>query len=298
MPAPIVVQSGFWHGFGMRSHNRYEGTMTDPECVQFLQWALPRLRFRWPGFRKVRRRVCKRLERRFREVGVPDHAAYRAYLERHAEEWLVVEKLCTITISRFYRNRGVFQTIEREVLPALAQMAVPQDMRTLRCWSIGCASGEEPYTLSIIWTLGVRERVPCDIRIIATDIDADLLARARLGCYPASSVKELPDHWLAEAFTRSNGLYCLRTIQREPVVFLHQDIRTMAPDGPFHLILCRNLAFTYFDDPLQREVLATIQARLVPGGALVIGSTEALPAPAVEFTTWGASRGIWRRSFS
>jgi chemotaxis protein methyltransferase CheR len=270
--------------------------MTDPECVEFLQWALPRLRLRWPGFRKVRRRVCKRLERRFRELGVPDHAAYRAYLERHADEWSVIDTLCTITISRFYRDRGVFQTIERDVLPALAQMAVGRGEPTLRCWSIGCASGEEPYTLSLIWRLGLKERVPCDIQIIATDIDDEALVRARDGCYPPSSVKELPAHWLAEAFSRSNRLYCLRGAHRDPVIFLHQDIRTTAPDGPFHLILCRNLAFTYFDDALQRGVLATIQARLVTRGALVIGATESLPEPAVGFAEWGGSPGIWRRS--
>lgn len=270
--------------------------MTDPECVQFLQWALPRLRFRWPGFRKVRRRVCKRLDRRFRELGLPDAAAYRTYLERHAEEWPVMDTLCTITISRFYRDRQIFAAIQRDVLPSLAQRLVVGKESALRCWSIGCASGEEPYTLSIIWSVGLKERVPCEIRIIATDIDDELLARARLGCYPASSVKDLPAPWLAAAFTRSNGLYCLRGEHRDIIAFLRQDIRTTAPDGPFHLILCRNLAFTYFDEALQREVLATIRARLVTRGALVIGSTEALPEPVVGFEEWGGRRGIWRRS--
>jgi chemotaxis protein methyltransferase CheR len=260
--------------------------MTDPECVEFLQWALPRLRLRWPGFRKVRRRVCKRLERRFRELGVPDHAAYRAYLERHADEWSVIDTLCTITISRFYRDRGVFQTIERDVLPALAQMAVGRGEPTLRCWSIGCASGEEPYTLSLLWRLGLKERVPCDIQIIATDIDDEALVRARDGCYPPSSVKELPAHWPAEAFSRRTGSTPAgRT--GDPVIFLHQDIRTTAPDGPFHLILCRNLAFTYFDDALQRGVLATIQL-VCYQRSLVIGATESLPEPAVGFASEGA----------
>ncbi|MEW6684103.1 MAG: CheR family methyltransferase [Nitrospirota bacterium] len=270
--------------------------MTDPECVQFLQWALPRLRFRWPGFRKVRRTVCKRLERRFRELGVPDHAAYRAYLEAHAEEWRVLDTLCTITISRFYRDRQAFAALQQDVLPALVQLVVGRGEPALRCWSIGCASGEEPYTLSIIWRLGLKDPVPCDLRIMATDIDDELLVRARIGCYPASSVKELPPDWLAAAFTRSNGLYCLPEEYRRPVVFLRQDIRSVTPEGPFHLILCRNLAFTYFDEAMQRNVLATITARLVTQGALVIGSTESLPEPAVGFAEWGGSRGIWRRS--
>jgi len=92
----------------------------DAACVEFLQWALPRLRMRWAGFRKVRRQVCRRVERRIRELDLHDVDAYRAYLELTPDEWLQLDALCHVTISRFYRDRGVFELLERSVLPELA----------------------------------------------------------------------------------------------------------------------------------------------------------------------------------
>jgi chemotaxis protein methyltransferase CheR len=270
--------------------------MTDSECVQFLQWALPRLRLRWAGFRKVRKQVCRRLTRRINELGLSAISAYPAYLDTHAEEWAIVDSFCPITISRFYRNRATFQALERDVMPALARAALARGDPTLRCWSIGCASGEEPYTVAVLWMLGLRQEFPCRLQIIATDIDLSVLERARAGCYPPSSLKDLPPHWVAEAFTRSDGLYCLRRDYREPVVFLRQDVRTTAPEGPFLLILCRNIALTYFDDELQRETIETIRSRLVVGGALVIGSSEALPEGTAGFVPWPPYRGVFKRS--
>jgi chemotaxis protein methyltransferase CheR len=82
---------------------------------------------------------------------------------------------------------------------------------------------------------------------------------------------------------------------RKGVVFLQQDVRVTAPPEHFHLILCRNVAFTYFDDALQRETLRRIEDRLLPGGALVIGSTESLPAEASGFEPWSAKLRVYRR---
>ena len=81
--------------------------MKDSECIGFLRWALPRLGLRWPGFRKVRRQVCKRIARRARELGLADVSGYRLPLDSHAPEWDALAALCTVSISRFYRDRGV-----------------------------------------------------------------------------------------------------------------------------------------------------------------------------------------------
>jgi chemotaxis protein methyltransferase CheR len=78
---------------------------TDAECVDFLQWALPRLGLRWQGFRKVRRQVCRRVARRIAELGLADADAYRLYLERNPQEWDALAELCRVTISRFWRDR-------------------------------------------------------------------------------------------------------------------------------------------------------------------------------------------------
>jgi len=271
----------------------------DPEGVRFLQWCLPRLGMRWPGFRKVRKRVYRRLARRIKEIGLPGLAGYRAHLDAHAEEWAVLDGLCRIPISRFYRDRGVIRHLEEEVLPGLGTLALSRNETELGCWSIGCAGGEEPYTLAILWHLGPGRRVPhLGLRILATDIDPESLARARKACYPSSSVKDLPAVYREQAFVPTARGWCLREAYREGVTFVEQDVRRAAPVGPFHLVLCRNVAFTYFDEARQRDVLRTIVARLIPGGALVIGRRESLPPDAVGLEVWSAKFGIYRRSLT
>ena len=219
--------------------------MTDRDCVTFLQDILPRLGLRWPGFRKVRRQVCKRLQRRLRALDLQDLAAYRAYLDTHPAEWAVLDSLCRISISRFYRDRMVFDRLRDIVLPALTRKTLERKDATLRCWSIGYASGEEPYTLRLLWQLAVQPHFPpVACHILATDTDPHLLARAATGCYPASSLREVPEGWRTTAFAPRDDDYCLRSEFRPGVDLQQQDIRTAAPDGTFGLILCRNLVFT------------------------------------------------------
>jgi chemotaxis protein methyltransferase CheR len=260
----------------------------DAECVPFLQWALPRLRLRWAGYRKVRKQVCKRVGRRLRELGLVDLAAYEVFLRDHPDEWTRLDGLCRVTISRFYRDRGVFDFLREAVLPELARGA---GERGVRCWSVGCASGEEPYTVVAI---AAAMRIP--VAVLATDSDAHLLERAREGIYDASSLANLPGELKAEAFEREGERFRLRPAMREPVRFARRDVRRELPQGPFELILCRNLVFTYFEEALQREVLAGLAGRLVHGGALVIGIHETLPT-ANEFglTEWAERARIYRR---
>lgn len=271
--------------------------MHDAECVEFLQWALPRLRRRWPGFRKVRRRLCRRIDRRLRALGLSGPPAYREYLECTPAEWAALDALCPITVSSFCRDRAVFDFLAGALLPQLAQVAATRGERTVRAWSIGCASGEEPYSLMLAWRLGAPPSLPggLALRVLATDVDEAVLARARAGCYAPSSLKQLPPNWLQEAFESADGLSCLRPRYREGVDFLRRDIRATLPEERFQLILCRNLIFTYFDEPTQREMLTRIASRLFPGGALVIGRRESLP-PGAALNPWpGAERlGIYR----
>src|ERR1700737_3575216 len=152
--------------------------MSDSQCVVFLQWALPRLGMRWAGFRRVRRQVCGRVWRRARELGLADLVAYRAYLEEHPEEWALLHSMTRITISRFYRDRGVFGFLEQEVLPMLAAQAIARASRTLEGWSAGCAPGEEPYPVAMMWQLELTQRFPdLSIQILATDLDQTVLTR-------------------------------------------------------------------------------------------------------------------------
>jgi chemotaxis protein methyltransferase CheR len=123
--------------------------MRQDECAAFLQWALPQLRLRWAGFRKVRRQVCKRLRRRILELRLETLEQYRSQLEIKPHEWAVLDGLCRVTISRLYRDKRVFDFLGGVILPELARTASLQS-RPVWCWCAGCASGEEVYTLKIL----------------------------------------------------------------------------------------------------------------------------------------------------
>lgn len=268
----------------------------DAECVAFLRWALPRMRLAWPGFRNVRGTVCKRVERRCRALGLADPAAYRAHLEAAPSEWEALRVLCSIPISRFYRDRAVFDFLERVALPELATGAIQRGARTLECWSAGCASGQEPYTLSILWQLRLAARYSSrlQLRVLATDIDPVLLERAAAACYRASELKEMPAAWRDRAFERRGEIYCLREAFRQAVRFAHQDICATLPDETFDLILCRNVVFTYFAAELQEHIAEQLIGRLYPGGALVLGSHESVPQAVAGIVPWVGAHAVWR----
>lgn len=264
--------------------------MPDRECVGFLQWALPRLRMRWPGFRRVRGQVCKRIVRRCQVLGLDSFAAYREFLEQHAEEWAELDALCRVTISRFYRDRGTFEALVESVLPRIAEAVLQPGERSIRCWSIGCCSGEEVYSLRIAWELQARKAYPdVALQVVGTDADEALLERARAARYSASSLKELSADLRHAAFEAEGRQFALKPALREHTRFERQDIRRIMPEGPFDVVLCRNFVFTYFDQGLQAELLTEIVSRLRAGGVLVLGSHEVLPEAGDALQSTGSS---------
>jgi chemotaxis protein methyltransferase CheR len=273
--------------------------MRDSECIAFLQWALPRLRMRWPGYRKVRRQVCKRVARRRDSLGLADTSAYHAYLETHPDEWAYLDELCHIPISRFYRDRAVFEYLGQNVLPALATAAEAQGLGRLQVWSAGCGAGEEPYTLAILWGLSLQGQFPnLKLQILATDVDREQLDRARVACYTGGSLTQLPAGWIGAAFNERGGRYSLRPEFGAGVEFRQQDIRHELPNGPFELVLCRNLVFTYFEEELQHEIASSLYDRLVPGGGLVLGIHEVLPPGTCGFHSLEPRLHVYRREVS
>ena len=272
--------------------------MDDRGCTAFLQWALPQRDVRWRGFRKVRRQVCKRLNRRVRELGLGDLEAYRSRLEADPAEWRAFDDCCHITISRFFRDRGMFEALRTCVLPDIAAR-IAREARVARIWSAGCASGEEPYTLKIIWDCEVTRSFPdARVSIVATDVDEAVLARARQGCFEPTSLRELPPKFVEQAFDRVGPLHCIKTQYREGVEFLHQDLRKESPAPLFDLILCRNVAFTYFAVSIQQLVLARIIGRLAPHGYLAIGTHERLPNIQPSLSPLSGAPGILQRGSS
>lgn len=268
----------------------------DMDCVEFLQWALPQMRMTWPGFRKVRRQVCKRIHHRMNELNIPAFKIYRNYLDAHSDEWAILDSMCIVTISCFYRDREVFNALKEKVLPELAANA-EAERRPARCWSAGCASGEEPYTLSLIWEKVLAIKFPnVDFQIIATDIEPHMLERAKRGCYNYSSVRELPEDWIARAFVKKGDEFCIKEQYKKRVEFLLQDIRLEMPEGPFDLILCRNLVGFYFEESLQVKLFREMNSLLTDNGVLVLGGHEKLPEGITEFTLLKGEKNIFRKS--
>jgi chemotaxis protein methyltransferase CheR len=270
--------------------------MSDTHCMDFLQWALPQLGLRWQGFRKVHRQVCKRLTRRLQQLALADFNAYRARLEEDPAEWRVLDICCHITISRFFRDRGIFEVLRRLVLPEIAARA-RREGRDAHIWSAGCASGEEPFTVKMLWDLEVAHSIPrVALSIVATDIDATMLARARNACFAPTSLHELPQHLVAQAFDRAGPLFRVKPQHRDGIDFLHQDLRSQVPAQRFDLILCRYVAFTYFSLPLQQKVLARMLDRLLPDGYFAIGPHEGLPEEVPGLAPMAGTPQIFRKT--
>jgi chemotaxis protein methyltransferase CheR len=267
------------------------------DCITFLEWALPYLGLTWTGYRRVHRQVCKRLGRRLAMLGLGDMADYRGYLGRHPAEWGEVAAACLIPISRFFRDRAVFDRLGSDVLPEIARHVSLEGRNVIRVWSIGCASGEEPYSLSILWQLGpARAFSGLALEILAMDAAPHLIARARNGCYAKGSLREVPEAWIETAFFRKGGLYCVRSAFGQGVSFVDADLESPLPKGPFDLVLCRNVILTYFALQRRKPALRRISSVMSDGGYLVVGRKEHLPASTKEFVPVGDALPIYRLS--
>lgn len=249
--------------------------MSSDPFLQFLQWALPKRGLRWSGFRRVRKQVRKRLQRRLKELKLNHWNEYINYLSQHPDEWERLDSFCRITVSRFYRDSETFALLHQNLLPQMQKNLQAQGQTVLRAWSAGAASGEEAYTLRLIEDFSLSPLVP--LEIIATDAQLYMLARALTGTYTGGSLRELPDEWVSQAFEQREGLYQLHDRYKVGVTWKHQDLLKEKPSGQFHLILCRNLAFSYFAFELQKSTLVELWRSLYPGGILVLGKHETLP---------------------
>lgn len=285
--------------------------MADEDCIRFLRTVLPELGYRWSGFRKVRRQVCRRVRRRFAELGLPSWEAYRIRLGADPEERAVFDRLCRVTISRFFRDRHLWRVLGEEALPRIARPLEQTGGGPLDVWSAGCASGEEPNSLALLWHRELAARF-CSVRlrILATDVDPHLLVRARRAIYPRGSLREVPEDWRCEAFEEVTGergreeepelrlTGGARTVCREAVRWVVHDLRSAPPGRDFRLILCRNLVFTYFDRDTRARVGQVLLDRLCSGGFLAIGGHEKLPGRLTRsgrLEPWPGERRLWRK---
>lgn len=240
---------------------------------QFLREATRLLGLQCRPFR--RRGIRRKVERRLGEIGLAHLGDYGRRLEESPEEREALSRILTVTISRFFRDREVFGAIESSVLPAILSRRASGDVKV---WSIGCASGEEPYSVVLLWKTRYEKEFPgIRLSVLGTDIDGGLLDRAREGRYRRSSVKEIPEEVLGAFFHEDGVSYRIDPSIRGQVVFQKHDVLREEPFSEMDLVFCRNLAFTYFAKASQTEVLTRIFRGLRPEGYLIIGKDESLP---------------------
>jgi chemotaxis methyl-accepting protein methylase len=240
---------------------------------EFLREAAPLFGLQWRPFQ--RRGIKRKVEHRIFQIGLSNHEEYLLKVRSDPAELSYLSKILTVTISRFFRDKEVFNTIGTSLIPTIIKN---KDEMDFKIWSIGCASGEEPYSLSMLWKEKF-EKIWAQIHlsILATDINEDLLARAKDGRYRKSSLKEVPQDILGSYFKMDNGFYVLDKAIRESVELRRHNIVYEEPFSGMDMVFCRNLAFTYFSKECQIDVLKKIAISLKEEGYLVIGKDESLP---------------------
>ena len=240
---------------------------------EFIKEAAPLLDLQWRRFK--RGGIKRKVERRITELGLSNFEDYLLKIKRDPEEKSCLSQILTVTITRFFRDKEVFDILENSIIPAIVEHKGVGDFKI---WSIGCANGEEPYSLSILWREKFEKILPqIRLTILATDINESLLGRAREGRYKKSSLKEVPGEIFQRHFKIENGFYILDRSIRESVEFKKHDIIHGELFSGMDIIFCRNLAFTYFSKECQMNVLKKIARSLNKGGYLVIGKDESLP---------------------
>ena len=241
---------------------------------EFLKETAPLFGLQWRPFQ--RRGVKRKIERRIVEVGLSHFDEYLLRVQKEPEEQGQLSRILTVTISRFFRDREVFDLLENSIIPTIIKNKKEKDQ--FKIWSIGCASGEEPYSFLLLWKEKFEKKFPqIHLSILATDINGNLLERAREGRYKRSSLKEVPEEILRRFFKIENGLYVLDRSSLGSVEFKKHDIIHEEPFSGRDIIFCRNLAFTYFSKESQMDVLKKISRSLIEEGYLVIGKDESLP---------------------
>lgn len=230
----------------------------------------------WTGYRKVRKGVKRRISRHMLELNCSDMAGYLHELDRNAEAREECKRLMTVSISRFFRDRQLWDLLHEEILPGLLE----GNPETVSVWSAGCASGEEAYSLKIIYDSLESSIGPLPaLEITATDMNPIYLERARIGRYPASSLKEVPE-WLRTRFfhpEKSGNVFRIKDSQKSGISWGVHDLLSGPHEKKFQIILLRNNILTYYRDETKKAVLKDTLTSLCTGGLLIIGSHEKLP---------------------
>ncbi len=217
--------------------------------------------------------LWRRVARRMAATHMPNLEEYLHHCDAVPEE---LDRLCKdilISVTSFFRDREAFDTLARTVNSIVA---AKQGGEEVRIWVAGCATGEEAYSIAILFAeaLSGRPDAP-QVQIFATDIDLDAMARARRGQFPATSLDNLPAKLVKGYFAQRGDRYEVIKPIREMVIFARQDLVQDPPFLRLDLVSCRNVLI-YFQAIMQAKILSTFHYGLLPGGHLFLGKSESV----------------------
>ena len=213
----------------------------------------------------------RRIRKRMSEASARNYSEYLERVHQDAHEIDALLNTILINVTEFFRDPQAWEALRSQVLSGMLRHLKPGD--TFRAWCAGCASGEEPYSLAILISDFLGDKLgDYDIKIYATDIDEEALNVARRGEYPAERLRRVRREWRDRYFSGSARLRINRE-QRRLVIFGRSNLMLDAPISHCQLIICRNLLI-YFDTVTQRQILSRMHYALEPGGVLFLGKAE------------------------
>ncbi|MCX6693128.1 MAG: protein-glutamate O-methyltransferase CheR [Methanomicrobiales archaeon] len=216
--------------------------------------------------------IKRRLMSRMNATKIASYREYLSHITTSQEERELLKNALTINVTKFFRDPEVFEVIRRDILPQILK-----EKRRIRIWSAGCSSGEEPYTLAIILSELALINRDLDGFIYATDIDDEILKRAKEGIYEKQALENLSAHQINRHFTtRPDGKFEVKPHVREKVRLQHHDLMSGMPVARYlDMITCRNVTI-YFNESQKNAVARTFHEGLASGGYYIMGMSEYL----------------------
>lgn len=242
--------------------------------------------------------LLRRIERRMGIHQIDRMDGYVRLLRENPQEVELLFKELLIGVTSFFRDAPVWEQLKESAIPGL--LAERESSRTLRAWVPGCSTGEEAYSLAMVFKEALAIRKPKKnfaLQIFATDLDRDGIDRARRGFYPANIAADVSPARLERFFVEEDDGYRVRNEIREMVIFAPQNLTMDPPFTKLDLLCCRNLLI-YLTADLQRKLIPLFHYSLNPGGILLLGSAETTGNSTKLFTSLGGRTRIFRRSDS
>jgi two-component system CheB/CheR fusion protein len=245
-----------------------------------------------------RNTLYRRIERRMGIHQINKMAAYVRYLQENSQELDLLFKELLIGVTNFFRDPAAWEQLRTQAIPTLLANRSPG--RALRAWVPGCSTGEEAYSLAIVFKEALEQANPKDnfaLQIFATDLDRDTIDKARQGVFPANIAADVSEERLRRFFAKEERGYRVRKEIREMVIFAPQNLIMDPPFTKLDILSCRNLLI-YLTPDVQKKLIPLFHYSLSPGGILFLGSAETIGGCTDLFAPLSGKSRLFRRTES